>query len=101
MGLEETTALHVNWSPEDWPRVKAEIAYAASSAGVLEAFDSRTASDIELLGQGLRNEVADCNRKMRHMLGMLSKIADRLSEKDSEDLAGFISSCIEEFEGGR
>ena len=97
MGPEETTAIHIDWADVsrrvDW----SSLSRSNANAAVLQA---KSASDIELLGQGLRNEVADCNRKMRHMLGMLSKIADRLSEKDAEDLAGFINDCIEEFEKG-
>jgi len=97
MNPEETTAIHIDWADVshrvDW----SSLSCSNANAAVLQA---KSASDIELLGQGLRNEVADCNRKMRHMLGMLSKIADRLSEKDAEDLAGFINDCIEEFEKG-
>lgn len=97
MNPEETTAIHVDWADVshrvDW----SALSRSNANAAVLQA---KSASDIELLGQGLRNEVADCNRKMRSMLGMLSKIADRLSEKDAEDLAGFINDCIEEFEKG-
>lgn len=97
MNTEETTAIHMNLGDVlgrvDW----SGLCCSNSNTAVLRA---ESASDIELLGQGLRNEVAVCNRKMRHMLGMLSKIADRLSEKDAEDLAGFINDCIEEFEKG-
>lgn len=97
MNPEETTAIHVDWADVshrvDW----SALSRSNTNAAVLQA---KPVSDIELLGQGLRNEVADCNRKMRSMLGMLSKIADRLSEKDAEDLAGFINDCIEEFKKG-
>lgn len=97
MNPEKTTAIYVDWSDlsrrVDW----SSISCSNANAAVLQA---KSASDIELLGQGLRNEVADCNRKMRSILGMLSKIADRLSEKDADDLAGFINDCIEEFEKG-
>lgn len=93
MNPEETTAIHDVAHRVDW----SGLSCSNANATVLQA---KSASDIELLGQGLRNEVADCNRKMRHMLYMLSKIADRLSEKDAEDLAGFINDCIEEFKKG-
>lgn len=97
MNPEETTAIHVDWADVSHRVNWSALSRSNANAAVLQA---KLASDIELLGQGLRNEVADCNRKMRSMLGMLSKIADRLSEKDAEDLAGFINDCIEEFEKG-
>ena len=97
MNPEETTAIHVDWADVSHRVNWSALSRSNANASVLQA---KSASDIELLGQGLRNEVADCNRKMRSMLGMLSKIADRLSEKDAEDLAGFINDCIEEFEKG-
>lgn len=97
MNLEETTAIHVDWADMSHRVNWSALSRSNANAAVLQA---KPASDIELLGQGLRNEVADCNRKMRSMLGMLSKIADRLSEKDAEDLAGFINDCIEEFKKG-
>ena len=97
MWPEETTAIHIDLADMsrrvDW----SSLSRSNANAAVLQA---KSASDIELLGQSLRNEVADCNRKMRSMLGMLSKIADRLSGKDADDLAGFINDCIEEFEKG-
>lgn len=97
MNPEETTAIHVDWADVSHRVNWSALSRSNANASVLQA---KSASDIELLGQGLRNEVADCNRKMRSMLGMLSKIADRLSEKDAEDLAGFINDCIEEFKKG-
>ena len=97
MNPEETTAIHVNWADVSRRVNWSDLSRCNANTAVLQA---KSASDIELLGQGLRNEVDDCNRKMRSMLGMLSKIADRLSEKDAEDLAGFINDCIEEFEKG-
>lgn len=97
MNPEETTAIHIDWADVSHRVNWSALSRSNANASVLQA---KSASDIELLGQGLRNEVADCNRKMRSMLGMLSKIADRLSEKDAEDLAGFINDCIEEFEKG-
>lgn len=97
MNPEETTAIHVDWADVSHRVNWSALSRSNANAAVLQA---KPTSDIELLGQGLRNEVADCNRKMRSMLGMLSKIADRLSEKDAEDLAGFINDCIEEFKKG-